>query len=126
MARVFSKFRGYSSVGTTFLKPVRYDLDLAKQDLLNQLNTRFGERVMMPTFGTIIWELLFDPLDEQTKTAIENDLARIIGEDPRWNLISINMSEGPNSLDIEITLVYRPANETIVLPLTFDKGTDTQ
>lgn len=126
MARVFSKFRGYSSVGTTFLKPVRYDLDLAKQDLLNQLNTRFGERIMMPTFGTIIWELLFDPLDEQTKTAIENDLARIIGEDPRWNLISMNMSEGPNSLDIEITLSYRPANETIVLPLTFDKGTDTQ
>ena len=126
MARVFSKFRGYSSVGTSFLKPVRYDLDLAKQDLLNQLNTRFGERLMLPNFGTIIWELLFDPLGENTKAAIQSDLTRIINEDPRWNLLSVDMAEGPNALNIEITLVYRPANETITLPLTFDKGTDTQ
>ena len=31
-----SKFRGYSSIGTSFLNPVLYDLALAKQDLLNQ------------------------------------------------------------------------------------------
>ena len=58
------RFRGYSSVGTTFLSSVRYDLDLAKQDLLNNFNTRKGERVMMPTFGSIVWDMLFEPLDE--------------------------------------------------------------
>ena len=126
MPRVISKFRGYSSVGTTFLSPVRYDLDLARQDLLNQFNTRLGERVMMPKFGTIIWDLLFDPLDETIKKLIQDDVTRIITEDPRWRLLSVDISEGPNALDIRVVVNYRPSDETITLPLTYDKGTRTE
>lgn len=126
MARIRSRFRGYSSVGTTFLSPVRYDLDLARQDLLNQFNTRLGERVMMPRFGSIVWELLFDPLDARTEKLIKDDVERIITEDPRWGLQSITVTEAPNALTIEAVVTYRPTDEVIVLPLTFDKGTDTQ
>lgn len=126
MPRVRSQFRGYSSIDTTFLSPVKYDLDLARQDLLNQFNTRLGERVMLPKFGTIIWDLLFDPLDERTETLIRDDVERIITEDPRWNLQSIAVSEGPNSLDIRAVVTYAPTDETVVLPLTYDKGTNTQ
>jgi phage baseplate assembly protein W len=126
MPRVISKFRGYSSVGTTFLSPVRYDLDLARQDLVNQFNTRLGERVMLPKFGTIIWDLLFDPLDESLIKLIRDDVVRIINEDPRWRLISVDVSEGPNALDIRILVNYRPSDETITLPLTYDKGTKTE
>ena len=126
MPRVISKFRGYSSVGTTFLSPVRYDLDLAKQDLVNQFNTRLGERIMLPKFGTIIWDLLFDPLDESLIKLIRDDVVRIINEDPRWRLISVDVSEGPNALDIRILVNYRPSDETITLPLTYDKGTKTE
>ncbi len=126
MPRVISKFRGYSSVGTTFLSPVRYDLDLAKQDLVNQFNTRLGERVMLPNFGTIIWDLLFDPLDESLIKLIRDDVVRIINEDPRWRLISVDVAEGPNALDIRILVNYRPSGETITLPLTYDKGTKTE
>lgn len=126
MARIKSQFRGYSSVGTTFLSPVRYDLDLARQDLLNQFHTHLGERVMMPRFGTIVWELLFDPLDERTERLIREDVERIISEDPRWGLQSITVTEGPNALTIEAVVTYRPTDEVVVLPLTFDKGTDTQ
>ena len=91
MPRFTSKFRGYSSVGTGFLNPVRYDLDLAKQDLLNQFHTRFGERIMLPKFGTIIWDLLFDPLDDNTRRAIRDDVIRIISEDPRWGIETVDM-----------------------------------
>ena len=126
MARIISKFRGYSSIGTNFLSPVRYDLDLARQDLLNQFNTRFGERIMLPKFGTIIWDLLFDPLDDRTKRLMTDDITRIINEDPRWRLIGIDVSEAANSLDIQVTVNYTPSNETVTLPLTYDKGTNTQ
>lgn len=108
------------------MSPVRYDLDLARQDLLNQFNTRLGERVMLPKFGTIIWDLLFDPLDERTKKLINDDVIRIITEDPRWGLVSVDTSEAPNSLDIRVVITYRPTEETIVLPLTYDKGTKTE
>ena len=119
------RFRGYSSVGTTFLNSVRYDLDLAKQDLLNNFNTRKGERVMMPTFGSIVWEMLFEPLDDKTINLIENDVRTIINNDPRWILESVAVSEGPNALNIEVIVTYVPTSETVTLPLTYNKGTTT-
>ena len=121
-----SRFRGYSTVGTTFLKPVRYDMDLAKQDLLNHFNTRKGERVMMPTFGSIVWEMLFEPLDDATIALIKADVRSIINNDPRWALESVTVSDGPNALNLEVVVTYRPSDETVTLPLTYDKGTETK
>jgi phage baseplate assembly protein W len=120
-----SKFRGYSSVGTSFLSPTRYDLDLARQDLLNHFNTRKGERIMLPEFGSIVWDMLFEPLDEKTIRLIDEDVRRIIKNDPRWALQSVTITEGPNALNIEVIVTYLPSDETVTLPLTYDKGTNT-
>jgi phage baseplate assembly protein W len=120
-----SKFRGYSSIGTSFLNPVLYDLALAKQDLLNHFNTRKGERIMMPEFGSIVWDMLFEPLDDYTINLIDADVRSIIKADPRWLLQSVDISEGPNALNIEVTVTYLPSDETVVLPLVYDKGTNT-
>ena len=125
MARLTSTFRGYSSVGTSFLSPVLYDLDLARQDLLNHFNTRKGERIMLPEFGSIVWDMLFEPLDEKNKNLIDEDVRTIIGNDPRWTLQSVTITEAPNSLNIEAILTYNPSSETVTLPLTYDKGTTT-
>ena len=126
MPQYTSRFRGYSTVGTSFLSPVRYDLDLARQDLLNHFNTRKGERIMLPEFGSIVWEMLFEPLDDYTISLIDADVRAIIKNDPRWSLESVAVSEGPNALNIEIVVTYVPTDETVTLPLTYDKGTDTK
>jgi len=125
MARLTSTFRGYSSVGTSFLSPVRYDLDLARQDLLNHFNTRKGERIMLPEFGSIVWDMLFEPLDTRTKNLIDEDVRSIISNDPRWTLQSVTITEDPNALNIEVIVTYNPSSETVTLPLTYDKGTTT-
>lgn len=123
---MISSFRGYSSIGTSFLSPVRHDLDLARQDLLNHFGTRKGERVMMPTFGSIIWELLFDPLDEETEKKIREDVVSIINNDPRWQLLTVDINEEPNALNVKIEVLYLPADEKVQLPLVYDKGTQTE
>lgn len=120
-----SKFRGYSSIGTTFLNPVLYDLALAKQDLLNHFHTRKGERIMMPEFGSIVWDMLFEPLDDYTINLIDADVRLIIKSDPRWLLQSVAISEEPNALNIEVTVTYLPSDEEVILPLVYDKGTNT-
>jgi phage baseplate assembly protein W len=101
-------------------------MDLAKQDLLNHFNTRKGERVMMPTFGSIVWEMLFEPLDDATIALIKADVRSIINNDPRWALESVTVSDGPNALNLEVVVTYRPSDETVTLPLTYDKGTETK
>lgn len=120
-----SKFRGYSSIGTSFLSPVRYDLDLARQDLLNHFNTRKGERIMMPTFGSIVWDMLFEPLDDYTISLLDADVRSIIKNDPRWQLQNVTITDGLNALYIEVIVTYLPTSETITLPLTYNRGTTT-
>jgi phage baseplate assembly protein W len=80
---------------------------------------------MLPEFGSIIWELLFDPLDERTTNLIDQDVRSIIKNDPRWQLQSVDISEGPNTLNIQVVVTYLPTAETINLPLVYDKGTNT-
>ena len=36
-----------------------YDFEVAKQDMINRLSVRKGERVENPVFGTIIYDALF-------------------------------------------------------------------
>ena len=80
---------------------------------------------MLPEFGSIVWDMLFEPLDEKTIRLIDEDVRRIIKNDPRWALQSVTISEGPNALNIEAIVTYLPSDETVTLPLTYDKGTNT-
>ena len=38
-----------------------YDFEVAKQDMINRLSVRKGERVENPEFGTIIYDAIFEP-----------------------------------------------------------------
>ena len=46
-----------------------YDFEVAKQDLINRLSIRKGERVENPEFGTIIYDAIFEPFTEALKDA---------------------------------------------------------
>lgn len=92
---------GYSSIGEKSSSRILVDKDLAKRDLMNHFYTRKGERVVNPEFGSIIWEMLFEPLDAYTETIIKEDVERIIRSDPRWNLLS--------------TILQKPNEHTIVV-----------
>ena len=53
------RFVGYTTVDQPLIAKVLQDKDLAIQDLKNHLNTRLGERLMDPDFGSIIPLLIF-------------------------------------------------------------------
>lgn len=67
------------------------DVELVKLDLLQHIYTRRGERVMMPSFGTRIPDLPFEPLDENTLGVIREDLSQVFNFDPRVNLLSLEI-----------------------------------
>ena len=81
------RFVGYTTVDQPLIAKVLTDKDLAIQDLKNNFFTRRGERLMDPDFGSIIPEMIFEPLDDITKGEIQADAERIISLDPRWNLL---------------------------------------
>jgi phage baseplate assembly protein W len=112
---------GYSSVDPNATDTKLYDFDLIKQDILNQFNTRKGERVMNPTFGTIIWDLIYDPFTDSVKQAITDDISRICNSDPRAVPIQINVNEQEYGMLLEVTLKYVGTDKSSSMRLSFDK-----
>lgn len=81
-------YRGFSSQQYEYDKNVVLtDVQLVNRDLYTHIFTRLGERVMMPTFGTRIPDLLFEPMDQNTLDIIETDLQDVFDYDPRVELI---------------------------------------
>ena len=62
------------------------DVDLVKQDLLNHIFTRKGQRVGLRGFGTSIEDLLFEPFDDDTIVLISDQVRAVIDYDPRVEL----------------------------------------
>ena len=85
-------YRGYSSYEYELNKRFKIiDLELVKLDLLNHIYTRKGERVMMPTFGTRIPDLPFEPLDDVTIDILRNDLLEVFNFDPRVTILDLSI-----------------------------------
>jgi len=103
-------YRGFSSNNPNAINGVLYDADIIKQDIYNHFMTRRGERVMMPKFGSIIWEYLYEPLDETTKEIIEQDARDIIGQDPRATLHDLTVSSFEQGIVLNITIMLNPQN----------------
>ncbi len=85
-------YRGYSSFEFLATKNFRLnDIEIVKLDLLNHIFTRRGERVMLPNFGTLIPDLVFEPLDDDTIDIVEGELETVFDYDPRIELISLDI-----------------------------------
>jgi len=119
-----NQYRGFCTVGRA--KKFRVtDVELVKQDLINHFNIRKGEKLMQPNFGSIIWSMLFEPMNDATHQAIVSDVERIVGYDPRINLQAINIDEQDHGLMVSLDLLYIPTNQSTNLSLQFDSNSNT-
>jgi len=115
-----ASFIGFSTAGRIKPPYTLIDFDLVKVDLLNHFNTRKGERVMLPEFGTIIYDLLMDPLDDMTKDLIREDAIRIIKSDPRVEMVNLIITELEHVILLEVELLYLPNGVTETIAIQFD------
>jgi phage baseplate assembly protein W len=115
-------YRGLSTVGKSVGNTVAYDLELIKQDLINHLHIRQGEKLENPEFGTIVWDLLFEPLTESLKEAVAKNITEIVNYDPRVQVERIVVDEYEAGIIIECELTYLPYNITEQLVFKFDEA----
>ena len=114
-------YKGFSTLDETTTNVKLYDQELIKQDLLNQFNTRKGERVMNPEFGSIIWDLIYEPLTPDVKNQIAADINRILAAEPRVTPTLVNIVEQDYGFLLELTLVYKGIDVSDSMILSFDK-----
>ena len=99
-----------------------YDFEVAKQDLMNRLSIRKGERVENPEFGTIIYDAIFEPFTEALKDAIVEDITANLNADPRISTQEILVTEADKGIAIQATITYVPLNITEKLRFNFDEN----
>ena len=99
-----------------------YDFEVAKQDLINRLSVRKGERVENPEFGTIIYDAIFEPFTESLKDAIVEDITANLNADPRIATEEILVTEADKGIAIQATIKYVPLNITEKLQFNFDEN----
>ena len=99
-----------------------YDFEVAKQDMINRLSVRKGERVENPEFGTIIYDAIFEPFTEELKDAIVADITANLNADPRISTNEILVNEADKGIAIQATITYVPLNITEKLRFNFDEN----
>ena len=116
------KFKGYSTIDKTWGNFKLYDIDLAKRDLLNEFYTRKGERLMSPQFGSIVWDMLFNPLTDEVVEVIRADCLRIVTKDPRLALLNIDVIDNEHTIIVTISLRYIPTATETDLVAVFNRN----
>lgn len=114
-------FKGFSTISPDATNFVLYDYDLIKQDLINHFHIRKGEKLENPNFGTIIWDMIFEPMTDHSKELIAQDVENIVRSDPRIIPNKIIISEYDTGLRIDCNLTILPYNITETMQLKFDK-----
>lgn len=115
-------YKGFSTISSDSESYSLYDLSLIKQDLINHFHTRKGERLEQPDFGTIIWDVLFEPLTDEIKHLVANDVEQVINYDPRISANEVVVTAYDSGLLVECSVTYLPYFITEQLKFRFDQS----
>jgi phage baseplate assembly protein W len=117
-------YKGFSTIGQN-TKFRLTDFDLVKRDVLNHFYIRKGEKLMNPSFGTIIWNVLYEPFTEDLKSVIQADIKAIANYDPRVSFDKIVVTEYDQGLQILLELRYLQTNQSNLMNLQFNSNSKT-
>ena len=119
-----TRYRGFSTVDQ-YKKFRLTDLDLIKRDLLNHFAIRKGEKLMNPEFGSLIWNMLFEPLTADVKALIVEDIQRVVSYDPRCRVDNVIVDQFDYGLQVQLEMTFLPDDLSDVLKLQFDRESNT-
>lgn len=117
-------YKGFNTLGKSFSNSFTLTgFDIAKQDLINHFNIRKGEKLQLPDFGSVVWDMVYEPLNETTVETIRKDIQEVISYDPRIEAENIVVRQYDHGLIIELNLTFIP--DQIIESLLIDFNTDT-
>jgi phage baseplate assembly protein W len=113
-------YRGISTIADS--KEFRInDLALIKQDLINHFHIRLGEKLENPEFGTIIWDVLYEPLTDTLRDAIVQNVTEIVNYDPRVKVDKVTVDTYEHGIQVQCSLLYLDYSISEQLQFNFDR-----
>jgi len=113
------RYKGFNTINQQ-KKFKLVDIDLVKRDLLNHFAIRKGEKLMNPNFGSLIWNMLYEPMTTEVQNAIVEDVKRVVSYDPRLRVDNVIIDTYDKGIQLQIDLTFLPQNYSDRLLLQFD------
>ena len=113
------RFIGFNTQGQ-YKKFTLTDFELIKRDLLNAFNIRQGQLPGRPQYGTVLWDYLFENQLEELQQAIQQEVQRVAGGDPRIYINDIQTFPQENGILIQVELTVIPSTDAERLSIFFD------
>lgn len=120
-----SLYRGFSTLEGEFASSRLVDNDLIKRDILNSFAIRKGEKVGNPAYGSSIMDLVMEPLTEEIKNLLIEEVSNTIKSDPRVGLRQLILTEYEYGIQCQIELLYTNTNQTENLLVNFNRQDGT-
>jgi phage baseplate assembly protein W len=112
-------FIGFNTIDQ-FRKFTLTDFALIKRDLLNAFNIRQGELPGRPSYGTTLWNFVFENQLEQLQRNIEIEIQRVCGGDPRIIVDDLQVYPEENGMLIQLAVDTVPSSNAQQLAIFFD------
>lgn len=112
-------FVGFSTVN----RPRQFtltDYELIKQDLINAFNIRQGSLPGRPATGTIIWDFLFENQIQELQNNINQEIQRVVAQDPRITVTSLEVFPQDNGILIQLQVETVQSTTAEQLSVFFD------
>lgn len=116
-----TKFKGFNTINRKKAPYTMSGSALVKRDLLNELYTKKGERLMRPNYGSIVWDLLMDPSTQDLDNRVEDDIRKIIKRDPRAEIIDIRVLVLDHSIRADVSIRVLPEGDVEQLYLEYKR-----
>ena len=129
--RTVNEVPGLDGAGGLIKNPLVYgkkyrltDAELVIQDLVNALNIRRGEKVGQPSYGTTLWDFVFEPNTADVSTALQNEIRRVASSDSRININTIRAWQREEGILVEVQLSINPFNNPGDISIVFNPDTN--
>jgi|GWRWMinimDraft_7_1066015.scaffolds.fasta_scaffold02929_1 phage baseplate assembly protein W len=119
--------RSYRDLNVDFRNnPITKDVYAVKneaaitQALKNLVQTRFGERLMQPTIGSSVYDMLFEPLDVFSGIELQSRiLATIKNYEPRVEVSEVQVAISDDEQSAVVLVTYRIIGEPQIITNQF-------
>ena len=126
ISTIFSTTRPYKDVSLTFARNVvTSDVvtvsgeDAVKRSIKLLLMSRAGETPFFPEFGSLIFPLLFEPIDPITTVLLQHEMrATIAAYEPRVNIRQLTATPSSDEQGYDIDCLFTIVNQVSPVTLT--------
>lgn len=119
--------RSYKDLNVDFRNnPITKDVYAVKneasitQALKNLVQTRFGERLMQPTIGSSVYDMMFEPLDVFSGIELQSRImATIKNYEPRVEVSEVQVAISDDEQSAVVLVTYRIIGEPQIITNQF-------